>query len=124
MKRILNLMMVMMGATVLTLPFSSAASVEDQLKSDLVGQSMGGREKCWKFQSTDQIKKLKINKKTEDLKKRIYFVAMTLQSEKGGGPYSANAQVEYVRDGTEWKIKQVGLLSIKKIENHLPSKSD
>jgi spermidine/putrescine-binding protein len=115
MKRISKLMAVMIGAATLTFPGISSASDEDQLKSDLVGQSMGGREKCWKFQSTDQIKEIKINKKTEDSQKRLYVVALTLQSDKGSGPYAADAQIEYVKDAAGWKIKQVGLLSMRKM---------
>ena len=88
----------------------------DQLKSDLVGQRMGGREKSWKFQSVDQIKKLEIKNQTEDSKKRVYTIALQLQAAKTSGRYAAEAQVEYSKTGTGWKIKQVGLLSLAKIE--------
>src|SRR5436189_4811732 len=92
------------------------ASEVDQLKSDLVGQCMGGREKCWKFQSTDQIKELVIKNKTEDARKRVYTVALQLQSASAPAKYSAEARVEYTKAGNAWKIKQVGLLSMKKIQ--------
>ena len=98
----------------LALPMRAAES--DQLKSDLVGQCMGGREKCWKFQSVDQIKALTIQKKTEDSQKRVYTIALQLQAAKAGGKYSADARVEYTKAATGWKIKQVGLLSIRKVE--------
>ena len=98
----------------LALPMQAAES--DQLKSDLVGQCMGGREKCWKFQSVDQIKALTIQKKTEDSQKRVYTIALQLQAAKAGGKYSADARVEYTKAATGWKIKQVGLLSIRKVE--------
>ena len=98
----------------LVLPMQAAQS--DQLKSDLVGQCMGGREKCWKFQSADQIKKLVIKNKTEEAKKRVYTLALELQAANATGKYAAEARVEYTKTGTEWKIKQVGLLSLKKIE--------
>src|SRR5207249_1562089 len=90
------------------------ASEADQLKSDLVGQCMGGREKCWKFQSLDQIKELVVKDKTEDSQKRVYTVALQLQAAKGSGKYAAEARVEYVRTAAGWKVKQVGLLSLKK----------
>src|SRR5438128_12195136 len=98
----------------LALPAQAAES--DQLKSDLIGQCMGGREKCWKFQSVDQIKELVIKNKTEDAQKRVYTISLKLQAATGSGRYAAEARVEYVRAGTGWKIKQVGLLSIAKIE--------
>src|SRR6266496_5186297 len=98
----------------LALPMQAAES--DQLKSDLVGQCMGGREKCWKFQSVDQIKELVIQNKTEDARKRVYTVALQLQAANAKGKYAAEARVEYTKAGTAWKIKQVGLLSMKKVE--------
>jgi hypothetical protein len=88
----------------------------DQLKSDLIGQCMGGREKCWKFQSRDQIKELVIKKKTEDSQKRVYTIVLQLQAMKASAKYTAEARVEYAKTETDWKIKQVGLLSLKKAE--------
>src|SRR6059058_3387511 len=96
------------------LALSAPASEIDQLKSDLVGQCMGGREKCWKFQSLDQIKELVVKDKTEDSQKRVYTVALQLQAAKGSGKYAAEARVEYVKTAAGWKVKQVGLLSLKK----------
>ena len=104
--------MVVAGSLAAATPTSEA----DQLKSDLIGQCMGGREKCWKFQSVDQIKALTIQKKTEDSRKRVYTIALQLQAAKAGGKYSADARVEYTKAATGWKIKQVGLLSIRKVE--------
>src|SRR5437879_11517357 len=86
----------------------------DQLKSDLVGQRMGGREKCWKFQSPDQIKGLTIKRKNEDAQKRVYTIALQLEASKTCGKYDAEARVEYTKAASGWKIKQVGLLSLKK----------
>jgi len=98
------------------LALSVRASEVDQLKSDLIGHCMGGREKCWKFQSLDQIKQLAIKNKTEDSQKRVYTITLQLQASKASGKYAAEAQVEYLKAATVWKIKQVGLLSLKKIE--------
>src|SRR5437867_11089518 len=100
------------GALALTMQASEA----DQLQSDLVGQCMGGREKCWKFQSVDQIKELVIKNKTQDAQKQVYTIALQLQAANASGKYAAEARVEYTKTGTVWKIKQVGLLSLKKIE--------
>ena len=108
------LLMTIAVAGGLALPMQAAES--DQLKSDLVGQCMGGREKCWKFQSVDQIKELVIQNKTEDARKRVYTVALQLQAANAKGKYAAEARVEYTKTGTVWKIKQVGLLSLKKID--------
>ena len=100
------------------LAFASALAVRasevDQLKTDLVGQCMGGREKCWKFQSVDQIKDLVVKDKSEDSQKRVYSVALKLQAGKGSGKYAAEARIEYTKLAAGWKIKQVGLLSLKK----------
>ena len=96
------------------------ASEVDQLKSDLIGQCMGGREKCWKFQSRDQIKELVIKNKTEDSQKRVYTIALQLQAGPTSGRYAAEARVEYTKAGAGWKIKQVGLLSMAKVESPAP----
>jgi hypothetical protein len=103
-------MMIVAGALTLSL---RAADV-DQLKSDLIGRSMGGRDKCWKFQSLDHIKELTIKNKSEDSQKRVYTIALQLQANQACGKYAAEARVEYTKQGTGWKIKQVGLLSIRK----------
>ena len=47
---------------------------------------------------------------------RVYSVALKLQAGKGSGKYAAEARVEYTKLAAGWKIKQVGLLSIRKIE--------
>lgn len=98
------------------LVWSTPAAEVDQLKSDLIGQCMGGREKCWKFQSSEQIKELTIKRKDEDLRKRMYIVTLQLQATKDSGRYAAEARVEYARTAEGWKIQQVGLLSLQKIE--------
>ena len=87
-----------------------------QLKSDLIGRTMGGREKCWKFQSADQIKELVIKEKTDGAQKRMCTVALKLQAGSTTRKYAAEARVEYEKIGTAWKVKQVGLLSLAKIE--------
>ena len=110
--KIMTLLMSMVVAG--SLAAATRASEADQLKSDLVGQCMGGREKCWKFQSVDQIKKLVIKNKTEEAQKRVYTLALELQAANATGKYAAEARVEYTKTGTVWKIKQVGLLSLKK----------
>ena len=98
----------------LALPMQAAES--EQLKSDLVGQCMGGREKCWKFQSADQIKELVIKEKTEDAQKRVCTIALKLQAGSTTAKYNAEARVEYIKTGTTWKIKQIGLMSLAKVE--------
>jgi hypothetical protein len=88
----------------------------EQMKSDLVGQTMGGRHECWKFQSTGQIKELRIKDKTENAQQHLYTVALQLEAMKACGKYAAEARIEYTKTDAGWKIKQVGLLSLKKIE--------
>jgi hypothetical protein len=95
---------------------SVGASEVDQLKADLIGQTMGGREKSWKFQSPDQIKELVIKNKIEDAQKRVYTIALRLQAANTGEKYAAEAKVEYWKTASGWKIDHVGLLSLKKIE--------
>src|SRR5437867_3696241 len=112
MKRI-RMTMIAVGMLALSLQ----ASEVDQLKSDLIGQCMGGREKCWKFQSRDQIKELVIKNKTEDSQKRVYTIALQLQATKTSAKYAAEARVEYTKAGAGWKIKQVGLLSLAQIDS-------
>jgi hypothetical protein len=88
----------------------------DQCKFDLVGQTMGGRERCWKFQSPDQVKELVIQNRREDAQQRVYFVTLVLQDPRVPGKYKAEAQVVYERVGNRWKIEHVGLTSIAKSE--------
>jgi|SRR5262245_6986343 len=106
------LTLIVSGALALPTP----AAETDRLKSDLVGQTMGGREKCWKFQSIDQIKELVIKNKTEDAQKQVYTIALKLQAAKDSAKYNAEARVEYAKAISGWQIKCVGLLSLKKVE--------
>lgn len=113
MKPISRLTTIMTGVA---LALSLQASEVEQMKSDLIGQGMGGREKCWRFHSVEQIKELVIRNKTQDAQERVYTIDLQLQSSKATGKYAAEARVEYIKSGDSWKIKQVGLLSLKKIE--------
>jgi len=112
MKRFLNL-----SASLLAGAFTLSAQTNevDRLKSDLIGQTMGGRHECWKFQSADQIKELTVKDKTGDEQKQIYTVALQLEAMPACGKYAAEARIEYEKADAGWKIKQVGLLSLKKI---------
>src|SRR5258705_9942364 len=113
MKTISFLVTILLAGSLAT---AAQAPEVDQLKSDLIGQVMGGREKSWKFQSVDHIKKLGIKNKTEDSKKRVYTIALELQAAETSGRYSAEARVGYSQTGAGWRIKQVGMLSLAKIE--------
>jgi hypothetical protein len=109
-----HILITILAAAALALPIR-AADVE-QLKSGLVGQTMGGRERCWKFQCLDQIKELRIKGKTEEAQRCIYTVALQLQATNVSARYSAEARVECVKADTGWKVKQVGLLSLEKVK--------
>ena len=73
------------------LTLGALADDAQQMKADLVGQTMGGRETAWKFQSVDQIKSLKVEKQDEVLNKRTYKVALELQATNGALRYVAEA---------------------------------
>jgi hypothetical protein len=92
------------------------ASEVEQMKADLVGKSMGGREKGWMFQSPAQIKQLAITRKTEGAQQRQYAVTLTLQDPRVPGAYRAEADVTYARVDSRWEIQVVGLKSLVKIE--------
>jgi len=94
------------------LAFAAPVSEVEQLKKDLVGHTIGGREKCWKFQSTEQIKDLVIASKTEDEQKRVITISLNLKASQTGALYRAEAQVEYAKSGQKWRVKHVGLLSL------------
>ncbi len=115
MRRFFLLTMIFMtGALAVATPANDSVEAS-RLKSDLIGQTMGGREGCWKFQSPDQIKELTIKDKTEEAQQRIYTITLQLQARKGGAKYTADARVTYAKTGEAWKIQSVGLLSLKKM---------
>jgi hypothetical protein len=101
-------------AGVLTL--SAQTPTAEQMKSDLLGHTMGGRQKCWKFQSLDQIKALTIKDQTEHARQYTCTLALELQATNAPAKYAAEARVEYIRMGTGWKLDHVGLLSLKRIK--------
>src|ERR1044071_894971 len=112
MKRTWMITMLVAGA----LALSSRGSAAEQIKADLIGQCMGGREKCWKFQSVDQIKELVIKNKTEDAQNRLVTIALQLQATNASAKYAAEARGEYTNTASGWKIEHVGLLSLRKME--------
>src|SRR5437867_344417 len=80
----------------------------EQLKADLVGHSMGGRERCWKFQSRDQIKALSVKSRSEDAAKRVVTVSLRLEADRSCGAFNAEARLEYAKENGAWKLRQVG----------------
>src|SRR5215475_4291687 len=86
---------------------AAPASEVDQLKKDLIGHTMGGREKSWKFQSTEQIKELVIARKTEDEQKRVLTISLKLQGSQTNAQYHAEARVEYAKSTHGWEVKHV-----------------
>ncbi|MFQ5847212.1 MAG: hypothetical protein ACE5IQ_05985 [Candidatus Methylomirabilales bacterium] len=88
----------------------------DRLKSDLIGRTMGGREKGWKFQSPSQIRTLIINDTWRDVHRRVYVITVTLQDPAVPGAYRAEAEVTYERVDSRWDLRGVGLRSLVKIE--------
>lgn len=88
----------------------------EQMKSALVGKVMGGREKCWKFESVSQIKELVIRNKREQGQKRLYSVTLTLQDARDPGLYKAEAEITYEKVDSVWGIKFVGLKRLRKVD--------
>jgi hypothetical protein len=87
-----------------------------EMKSDLVGHTMGGREEGWKFQSVSQIKELTIEEEKEEDGERICTVELRLSDPRVKGTYEAKAKLTYKKVGGEWKLDTVGLLSMKRVE--------
>jgi hypothetical protein len=106
--------LIVLLASVLTL--SAQIPSAEQMKSELVGHTMGGRQKSWKFQSIDQIKELSIKDKTEHAYQCSCTIALELQAANATTRYAAEARVEYVKTAAGWKFDHVGLLSLKKIK--------
>jgi len=88
----------------------------EQIKSQLIGQTMGGRQRCWKFQSIDQIKELTIKDKTEKADQCAYIIALRLQATNAPATYAAQARVAYTNTAAGWKLDHVGLLSLEKMQ--------
>lgn len=78
-----------------------------QIKYDLVGHTMGGREKSWKFQSADQIKAICILSRDGDK----IVVGLMLHDSRVTESYSAVAELTY-RNG---KLVNVGELFIRQL---------
>ena len=91
---------------------TTSQSETDQIKHDLIGQTMGGRESSWKFQSVDQIKKFTINKTFNDAYIKSYTISMTLHDDRVLPFYDTDAIIGYEKVDNQWKIKYVGLLKI------------
>jgi hypothetical protein len=70
--KILVLCALVLVAATASLVHAEQATEVEQLKADVIGHTMGGRERSWQFQSVAQIKELVIRNKTADARQRIY----------------------------------------------------
>ena len=75
------------------LAISAQIPSPEQMKSDLVGHTMGGRQKSWQFRSTDQIKELHIRDKNEHTYQGTCTIDLELQAANSSTRYSAVARV-------------------------------
>jgi len=81
----------------------------NKIQLDLIGHTMGGREKAWKFQSIDQILVSSIDKNDDS---GNYIVDLVLHDSRVNSFYFAKAVLHY----DNIKLQSVGLLYIEKIE--------
>jgi hypothetical protein len=88
----------------------------EQMKSDLMGKTMGGREKGWKFQSVEQIKELTIKDKKEEAGRRVYSITLKLEDPRVSQAFAAEAELTYKQVDSGWQVEGVGLTSMKKLE--------
>lgn len=93
------------GALASALLAGCKSSLQVDIRHDLIGHTMGGREKTWKFQSESQIEQLLIT----GIEGRTYFATLIL---RGEGRYIADVKIVY---NTAGQIESVGLLYIKKL---------
>ncbi len=87
----------------------------EQIKSELSGRTVGGREKSWKFRSPEHIKQLDIVQKSETPQRRVCTIKLLLEADKACGRYAAEVRLEYAHSGGGWKLEQAGLLSLAKV---------
>lgn len=101
-------------AGAVALPAQTPTPTADQIKSQLIGQTMGGRQRCWKFQSLDQIKTLAVKSETTNAHQCVCGIDLRLQATNAPAQYAAQARVAYTRTAAGWKLDHVGLLSLEK----------
>ncbi len=111
MKRISFLMALGLACAV---TLSAQTPTAEQIKSQLIGHTMGGRQQCWKFQCLDQIKELTLKNATVNARQCVCIVDLRLQATNAAAQYAAEARVEYTKTATGWAFNHVGLLSLKK----------
>ncbi len=97
-------------------PLPAQAPTIDQIKSQLIGQTMGGRQQCWKFRSVDQIKSLTLKSETTNAHQCVCVIGLRLQATNAPAQYAAEARAVYTRTAAGWKMDHVGLLSLEKIK--------
>ena len=85
-----------------------------QLQADLLGHSMGGREKCWAFQTPKQIQRLVIDDRRDVGNLRLYDVSLTLSDQRCGDVFDAKARLTYEKVRSRWELRTVGLLSLER----------
>lgn len=98
------------------LALSAQTPTAEQIKSQLIGHTMGGRQRCWKFQSPDQIKELTLKHKTVTARQCVCVIALRLQATNAPAQYVAEARVQYTKTAAGWTFNHVGLLSLRKIK--------
>jgi hypothetical protein len=113
---LLGIVVLLAGGPLVQQSISESESRREEIKSDLVGHKMGGREEGWKFQSVSQIKELTIDDTKEEANARVLTVTLRLEDSRVSGAYQAKALLTYEKEGSDWKLESVGLLSMKRLE--------
>lgn len=86
------------------------------LRDDLIGHTMGGRERAWHFQGPEQIHDLQIESVEQGDDERCVRFTCTLRDERVPGGFAATAQADYRQEDGAWVLRTVGLLSMRKVE--------
>lgn len=103
-----------LAAFVLLVGCSKSPDTE-QIKTDLIGQTMGSMFGGWKFESLSEFQELKINNKKQQGELIEYDISMRLKDTNSGKEYRAEALRVYKKVDGAWKIASISRKSFEPI---------
>ena len=102
-------------AVIMLMVGCSKAPDTQQIKTDLIGQTMGSMFGGWKFESLAEFQELTINNKNQQGDIIEYDVNMLLKDTNSGKMYRAESMIVYKKIDGSWKIASVSKKSLKQL---------
>ncbi len=107
------MMVVCLGTVYIGCDVISPEPSIEQIKSDLIGETLNQADLTWHFHALSEFKKVTIEDKIREADTIEYDVSLQLQDVFTGKRYTAEILMIYQRVGTHWNLFSILTMSLK-----------